>query len=554
MKRELSLWNWVYNTFERGAVDPRFSLDAAVVRATEMLSVRRAGLTGVLPTEGLLDHGAIIGTAAAVFSYSAETRHDQWASEVLALYRAQVESPTREFLYRSEIPWHPRVFIARALAARSGTPRGQADDQRNLLEAVSHPQMAVTLAALQGIADTWDRDPRFSSIAFNLALQLCHFVRGDYRDQAKMVTDEKALRARAVAAAISAYEDRLDYPAWFVPGPSWTKRFVRGEPVEESADDDVKWVPANDGFLSNFAGEIFLKMPWEVVLAGPHRDAFVTMLSQYLAWTLDHMNPSHKKKHERVRDADHQYEWERNFSRTLGRVSSMLEPAVVMEKFLKPIFEQPDDLCLRILSSYIDLRVRKDVFDAPILTDDTLGVLDACLDSAVESMRLERGHHREGRIYGHDAPSIVESLLFVSAEKCPASSRYANGNWSDIGHVLPLVEKLMRCAGWSSTVMAYFLRLCQRACDQFPPALFADLVLAQSRNGEFPESWQQTNVPSNIAALVQQFADRNHLLDDALARKLLRILDGLVDLGDRRSASLETSEAFRGVRLTAYRA
>jgi hypothetical protein len=40
-----------------------------------------------------------------------------------------------------------------------------------------------------------------------------------------------------------------------------------------------------------------------------------------------------------------------------------------------------------------------------------------------------------------------------------------------------------------------------------------------------------------------------HLLPAALARKLLQVLDALVDLGDRRSAALQQSESFRGVRL-----
>jgi hypothetical protein len=44
-------------------------------------------------------------------------------------------------------------------------------------------------------------------------------------------------------------------------------------------------------------------------------------------------------------------------------------------------------------------------------------------------------------------------------------------------------------------------------------------------------------------------ADLQHPLPVALARKLLQVLDVLVDLGDRRSAALQQSESFRGVRL-----
>jgi hypothetical protein len=56
-------------------------------------------------------------------------------------------------------------------------------------------------------------------------------------------------------------------------------------------------------------------------------------------------------------------------------------------------------------------------------------------------------------------------------------------------------------------------------------------------------------IPAAIAGLVQAHADRLHPLPTELARNLLHILDALVDLGDRRSAALQLSESFRGVRL-----
>jgi hypothetical protein len=66
-----------------------------------------------------------------------------------------------------------------------------------------------------------------------------------------------------------------------------------------------------------------------------------------------------------------------------------------------------------------------------------------------------------------------------------------------------------------------------------------------------PAGWKGTSIPAGIAGLVQAQADRDHPLPIELARKLLRILDALVDLGDRRSAALQQSETFRGVLLSA---
>jgi hypothetical protein len=53
------------------------------------------------------------------------------------------------------------------------------------------------------------------------------------------------------------------------------------------------------------------------------------------------------------------------------------------------------------------------------------------------------------------------------------------------------------------------------------------------------------------AGVVQRLADCNYPLRLKLAQELLHILDALVDLGDRRSAALEQTEAFRSVQLAA---
>ena len=52
-----------------------------------------------------------------------------------------------------------------------------------------------------------------------------------------------------------------------------------------------------------------------------------------------------------------------------------------------------------------------------------------------------------------------------------------------------------------------------------------------------------------IAALVEYFAHRNTPMSVDLAQKLLRILDVLVDMGDRRSSLLQLNESFRDIRL-----
>ncbi len=137
----------------------------------------------------------------------------------------------------------------------------------------------------------------------------------------------------------------------------------------------------------------------------------------------------------------------------------------------------------------------------------------------------------------------------MSVERADQSARFANGRWEDLPQVMPLVDRMVREAGWNQHVAHHFVTLCERAGASYPAEIFADQVLAQLVDGSLPAGWKGTRIPAAMAALVQAHADRQHPLPKDLARKLLHVLDALVDLGDRRSAALQQSESFRGVRL-----
>ena len=169
----------------------------------------------------------------------------------------------------------------------------------------------------------------------------------------------------------------------------------------------------------------------------------------------------------------------------------------------------------------------------------------------LENDYLRRSPHNEGRMGGFDLPELVKSLLFVVVEHASGAARFANGRWDDLGQVMPLVDRMVRAAGWHPYVARQFVTLCERSGAAYPTNTFADQVLAQVVDGRLPAGWKGSSVPAAIAALVQAHADRQHPLPAPLARKLLQVLDAMVDFGDRRSAALQQSESFRGVRLAA---
>ena len=123
-----------------------------------------------------------------------------------------------------------------------------------------------------------------------------------------------------------------------------------------------------------------------------------------------------------------------------------------------------------------------------------------------------------------------------------------NGDWSRIDAVLPIIDRMVRNVGWSSFVMGKFLDLCERAGRTYPISEFgqqANAALAAISNAK--EGWTGTMLPARMAGVVQRQADWNFPLKLSDAQGLLKVLDALIDLGDRRSAALEQTEAFKGI-------
>jgi len=140
--------------------------------------------------------------------------------------------------------------------------------------------------------------------------------------------------------------------------------------------------------------------------------------------------------------------------------------------------------------------------------------------------------------------------MFISVERADMAARYVNGDWSEVSLILPLIDRFIRAGGWSASVMGPFLTLCQRAKTNYPAETFVDQVLAIIGQGpDNLKGWRGTDTPARIAELVQHFSHRDAPMTQVLAQKFLRILDILVDMGDRRSAALQLGEAFRETRL-----
>lgn len=145
-------------------------------------------------------------------------------------------------------------------------------------------------------------------------------------------------------------------------------------------------------------------------------------------------------------------------------------------------------------------------------------------------------------------PGMVCLCLSRTREpRCSARQRRLVRNL----RILPFVDRFIRGAGWAASAMDAFLTLCERAKASYRAEDFANQILVIIGKGSDKSKWWYRGfIPARIAELVQHFAHREARMKQLRLKKLLRILDTLVDMGDRRSAMLQLSGAFCGDCLT----
>lgn len=553
--REMELWLWVDKCFASGSWAAGFSVDEAVMRAKE-LAEAVAEARSLSSMHGLgITECAIAGTAAVVICFADTADHEKWADPTIEAFRVAPEEMSNDTFTGSVIPWHPKIFVAHALSARIRTGHEHPGDHDALYDLITHPIEVVSFAALDGLASCWERDARFAWCGLNLGLRLAQLL--SRRDMYRL--DEDARRKLesdrlvvALTVALDEYRAQGPLPAWVLPRPSWVQVAKDAEDLHDLDNHaDEGWQRTDDLWDSRYAAKVLQKVPVAAVMASGARSQYVDAIEALLAWTLDTSNPMWRtqRRRGRKRDDGTLYEWEYQLGRKLADVAPHLPYEESVGRFLQPIVGQPDEIATRLLEPFTVSLVCGEVLDAPEVRDGALRLLQAVLDRTLENDDLRRSPYNDGRMTGLHLPKLVKSLLFVVVEDASGAARFANGAWHDLDKVLPLVEHMVRAAGWHPYVARQFVTLCERSGAAFPTEQFADLVLSQITDGHLPAIWKGSSIPARIAALVQAHADYQYPLPIALARKLLGVLDALVDMGDRRSAALQQSESFRGVRM-----
>jgi hypothetical protein len=342
-----------------------------------------------------------------------------------------------------------------------------------------------------------------------------------------------------------------DVPLTSIP-PAWVK--TPGRRRYRWSEDEAGWDDADPAFNAAFAAQVFPLFPVEAwCQSSLYKPMVAVSLKALAVWTAERLMPSWLKgKHKRRPDTGGAslIEWNGVLGDLLARAAPFYETEFVRKEFLAPFLTE-DEEGLAVLAGFANMTVTRQILDAPTVPANTFNLLNDCVERVVRDCVFDPNSYRAGQVHGYDLPKLIKALLFVPIEeKAPGATRFANGDWSQISMIMPIVTRLVTAAGWSTYVMQHYLTLCERAGLAYPIDTFADqanpvLGLLSNSKG----SWAGTMLPARTATIIQRLADANFPLRTNQAQALLKVLDALIDLGDRRSAALEQAEAFRSVQM-----
>ena len=539
--KENRLIGWATRCLQAGTVAERESMADAISVAKE-----RDGATLFEERRDAEHHSpqtAVSAVAAAALldkDLSASDR--EWAWDVMT----QVEAMREPADARSgaRIPWHPGRHLVAALAGdrRSDVPR--ADSVERLLRLTIHPDENVTRLAFVNLLA--DPDAHVQWVAGRLALALSVRPRPEWSLEGAG-TDAAKARRRAVEDALMGLRGpALQWPDLPAPWAKVTRRRAHGARSQEWEE----WGDPDPYFDAAAAGKLLDMFPVETwCRSSVHMPLLREGLERLVEWSSAKLVPDWEAApgdDATHRAATYLVEWNHGLGRLLSRTAPFLDVDVVRREHLDP-FPVDNEDSFSVLAEFIVGTVVRHVIDAPTVPGGTMTLLDDCVDRVLLHSAFRRGGYRAGELYGWSLPKVVRALLFVPIdEEAPGSARFANGDWSETSVAMPIVSKVVAELAWSHDVMDFFLQLCERAGDEYPIDAFADQIawVAESAN----HRWGGTTIPARIAATIQRLADANFPIDSDLARRLLVVLDALVELGDRRSVALERSPAFREVR------
>lgn len=559
--KHADLWTWAAKSFEGHTLDVAHALGNAIQSCKESDSIDLFEYQETENTHLEMRRRSVAAVASVVLNFREGCTEEEleWARGILRRAIRLQERVHTMWSASSAALWHHGIYVARGLAAdiREGTAKHYTAN--DLLEMIAHPVEVVSMTALKESCLMWQEDSKLTWASLLLANSLCYHPL--MRQEPFLATPRPPKKVRApLRTALKFYKRGKGWLPLPLPPQAWEKvehkksrhAFRRDEMYDASdlVNSDEVWKEPDLFWDSKRASSVLQQIPVSEVLNSSAKCALLDFLDGVLDWTIEKNSPSWLKPGSRGQPMAQIYQLTDVLGSTLGCVGGLLPLGYFQDRFLNRILSLEGDNCWALLAPLTHRYVCAYIYDAHTVSEEAVELLNICLDRLLVDSSFKRGANSAERFSSIQQSELVRTLMFVSVEHVESATRYVNGDWSEINQILPLIDRFIRARGLSTLVMDPFLTLCERAKAHYPVESFADQIL--SIIGSQPDElsyWHGTFIPARIAELVQHFANRDAPLKLDLAQRFLRILDLLVDMGDRRSAALQLDEAFREIQV-----
>ena len=533
-------------SLETGQPSDKFRIDEAISLARscdhELMFERRHEV----PSH--TDQSMIAALAAYVIRFAGHsTEVRNWALGVLE--RVENMSEIVGVFWAEKNPWHPTVFAIHILKDLRKRAPSDLQSVRRLMRLTLYPLKEIRNLAFLALFD--DPDPSVSWTAMKLALELATLYRPRInQDESQDNRENQTAWRKSLKRALKTLKTGADKQVVELPD-AWIQ--VDGQERSRGRMEGYSGLVQPDpSFHAQELAEIFRHLPIESWCESDTiRPRVATVLQDLVVWTSGRlMLSSGGQRDRRDRSVADLIPWISCLGGLLGRAAPHFETVTVRDVMIAPFLCDDED-ALSVIGALAGSMVARHVLDAETIPSSVFELLDICVDHVTDHPVFASANDKATEVHGVELQRLIETLMFVSIEDAGRAARFANGDWSEIGIIMPLVSRLVNSIGWSTFVMDVFLRLCARAGTAYPLDSFveqANTVLASVAGGK--GSWAGTTLPARTAAVVQRLAEAHFPLRVDQARGLLRTLDALIDLGDRRSVSLERSETFRGIQVS----
>ena len=557
---ESYLASWALKSFEDGELGESFSIVHAVSIAKKAIAEGRLSVGENDLDEPLLGvrRGGIAGVAAVVLTFREGLSDDllTWARQTIEKVIKIPEIPGQFWLPESIDPTHRMHSVAHAIAADIKNDTAAKESHFDLLALCAHPLDCVAETSMKECFKLWEIDPQLSWSALVIALDLCHLhPEHSLGNRPMNVPRHNQERVnKAVNEGFAIYRNQR-FEALPKPPPAWVKGGKGRQPgrthrrTGRSEKGITEW-RAPEGFWNTKKVQTILtSLPLFDLVIGEGKAEFMSFIRSLVIWTKEKNSPSWQEVSECGDVPSEMIEWNHSLGTFLGELAGILPVEQVETEILENIIELEGEVCWSLLSGFVNSYICRYILDSEEIHFNAIYILGVCLTKFLEAPEIQ-SKTRGSDFRNFDDTALVRHFLFVSVEKATLASRFANGNWQDIGKFLPIIDKLITNGAHLMSVVEAFITLCERSKIHYPAQMFSDQILTVFDHiSDSGRHLKKRFLTARIAELVQYFSQQETPMENTLAQRFLRILDHLVDFGDRRAAALQLNAIFREIRL-----